>query len=270
MRKLSIITVCYHSGSKLTETVKTVFQQTYTDWEIVIKDAGSTDGSLQELQTFLETADAGKAAQVRVISQGDAGIYDGMNQATKEAQGEYFYFLNCGDRLPEATTLETFMKGVEEQPGSLIYYGDVCDMLRRSRVKSNPHMDAFGCYRHVPCHQACVYHRSLFEERGYRTEYKIRADYEHFLWCFFEKKANPKYIDVVLSEYEGGGFSETKENRALSAKEHKEIVAQYMSKGQLFKYRSVMLLTLQPLRTWMAENPYLGKWYQKFKKLLYR
>jgi len=146
----------------------------------------------------------------------------------------------------------------------------VFDVIRGSVVQSNPNIDAFACYRHVPCHQACLYHKDLFLERGYKPVYRVRADYEHFLWCFFEKGIKPQYIPVVLANYEGGGFSETKENRIRSLNEHKEIVATYMSKGQLLKYKTIMLLSLQPVRTWMAESKLLGGFYQTIKKMLYK
>jgi hypothetical protein len=70
--------------------------------------------------------------------------------------------------------------------------------------------------------------------------------------------------------YEGGGFSETKENRIRSANEHKEIVAIYMTKSQIFKYKAIMFLSLQPLRTAMAESKTFGSLYQALKKLIYK
>lgn len=270
MRKLSIITVCLNSGEKLAQTVRTVLAQEYDDWELVIKDGGSADGSVEDLRSLPEVKAALEAGRIRIVCEPDTGIYDGMNQATKLADGEYFYFLNCGDLLHSADALGQMMEGIDANPGSLIHYGDVYDMLRGSVVSSNPRLDAFGCYRNVPCHQACIYHRSLFAQRGYRTEYRIRADYEHFLWSFFCAQANPKYQPVVLSDYEGGGFSETEENRRRSAREHQEIVAQYMTRAQILKYRAVLVLTLQPVRTFLAESKVFGKWYQKAKRVLYR
>ncbi len=156
------------------------------------------------------------------------------------------------------------------QKRACIFYGNVFDTLRGSVVQSNPKMDAFACYRHVPCHQACVYHRSLFQERGYLSGYRVRADYEHFLWCFLEKKIPAVYIPVTLADYEGGGFSETAANRKRSDAEHKETTARYMSLWQRFCYRAALVLTLQPLRTALAENETTGRFYQKVKSVLYR
>lgn len=270
----SILVVSLNAGEKLTETIKSILEQEYTNYEVVVKDGGSKDDSLEQLEEYLKQCTEADRARIRIIREPDKSIYEGMNQATGYAKGRYYYFLNCGDVFANTTALkavaETIEKDEAESGKHLIYYGNIFDALRQQVVSSNPKIDDFACYRNVPCHQACIYHYSLFEERGYKPEYKVRGDYEHFLWCYFVKKANPRYVDVVMASYEGGGFSETKENRERSAKEHKEITGMYMSKGQLFKYRMILLLTLAPLRTKMAESKRFAGFYQKLKKTLYR
>lgn len=273
LTKFSILVVSLNSGEKLSETIKSILSQTYTDYEVVVKDGGSKDDSLTSLESYLQTCPA-YADKVRIISRKDTGIYEGMNQATKEARGEYYYFLNCGDLFADSEVLMNISKNmdvaIEQGSTAKIFYGDIFDNLREQTVPSNPNINAFGCYRNVPCHQACIYHYSLFEERGYEPKYRVRADYEHFLWCYFRKDAKPQYLNVVIASYEGGGFSETKENRIRSKKEHKEITEKYMTKGQLLRYKTVLALTLAPLRTKMAESPKFAGFYNKCKGLLYR
>ncbi len=269
----SIIVVSLNPGDKLTETIDSIRSQTFTDYQVLVKDGGSKDDSLEKLRAFLASDDA-MAERVRIVEKKDKSIYDGMNQAAQEAPGEYLYFLNCGDHFAHERSLQEMAEGIREHKQtsgeSLIFYGDIYDVLRSQVVPSNPKIDDFACYRNVPCHQACVYHRSLFAERGYNPEFKVRGDYEHFLWCYFCKNAKPKYLKVTLAKYEGGGFSETKENRIRSAKEHKVITGMYLSKGQLLKYKVIMFLTLAPLRTKMAESPAMAGVYNFVKKLLYR
>jgi len=270
----SILVVSLNAGEKLVETVRSIFEQEYTDYEVVVKDGGSKDDSLKTLEAYLEQCDEAERTRIRIIRKPDKSIYEGMNQATTYAEGKYYYFLNCGDVFENVTALkkvaEEIEKDAKESRKHLIYYGNIFDALRQQMVSSNPKIDDFACYRNVPCHQACIYHYSLFEERGYEPKYRVRGDYEHFLWCYFKKKAVPKYVDVVMASYEGGGFSETKENRERSAREHKEITQKYMSKGQLFKYRAILLVTLAPLRTKMAESKRFAGLYQKLKKTLYQ
>ncbi len=276
MRKImfSILVVSLNAGEKLAETIRSIFEQEYTDYEVVVKDGGSKDDSLERLETYLEQCEETQRARIRIIREPDKSIYEGMNQATGYAEGRFYYFLNCGDVFANTTALRIVAEAIEKDEAEnrkhLIYYGNIFDALRQQVVSSNPKIDDFACYRNVPCHQACIYHYSLFEERGYEPKYKVRGDYEHFLWSYFVKKANPRYVDVVMASYEGGGFSETKENRERSAREHKEITGKYMSKGQLFMYRAILLLTLAPLRTRMAESKRFAGFYQKLKKMLYR
>ena len=74
---------------------------------------------------------------------------------------------------------------------------------------------------------------------------------------------------VTVALYEGGGFSETKENERRSRREHREIVNRYMPAAKVRKYRLIMAVTLAPVRTWIAKNPVTAGIYQKIKKVLY-
>ena len=78
------------------------------------------------------------------------------------------------------------------------------------------------------------------------------------------------YMDTMIAIYEGGGYSETKENLKRSKREHAEITQMYMGKAELLKYRTIMAVTLAPLRTWISENPKLSRGYQKLVRKLYR
>ena len=272
--RFSILVVCLNAGEKLQRTVESIIRQTCTDYEIVIKDGGSVDESLNLLPDD---------PRITVVRKKDSGIYDAMNQAVLEAQGEYVYFLNCGDAFHEETVLQTISDEIDrknrqdsdsnQRDGGKtpdIVYGNIYDMLTRSMVSSNPSMDAFGCYRNVPCHQACFYKKQLVSEHPFSLEYQVRADYEQFLWCFFKARAALLYVPVLIADYEGGGFSESKSNLKKSALEHKKIVGTYMTKEQLIKYKAIMILTLAGFRTYLSHHPVWGKLYNDLKKKLYR
>ncbi|MBE5868228.1 MAG: glycosyltransferase [Lachnospiraceae bacterium] len=267
--KFSIIVVALNPGEELLRTLESIARQSCTDYEVVVKDGGSKDGSVEALQQWLLRQPEALQQRVRIICEPDKSIYEGMNQATRHAQGEWFYFLNCGDYFYEASSLESMAAAMNGRD-SLIFYGDIYDRTRRSLVASNPRINGFACYRNVPCHQACIYRRSLFAQRGYETKYKVRGDYEHFLWSFYEKQANPCYVSVILASYEGAGYSETAKNKERSAREHKEITRKYMSGAERFWYRFLLVITLQPLRTRIAEHPGMSKIYNKLKSMLYQ
>ncbi len=261
----TIIIVSLNPGGKLQKTVDSILSQSFLssgegELEILIKDGNSTDGSVETLE---------KNDRIRIIRQADSGIYDAMNQAAAQARGGILFFLNCGDLFHDQDVLKK-VKDFVQGKRNKIFYGDIYSILSDSLVPSNPHMDAFGCYRNVPCHQACFYRNELFSERGYLLQYKVRADYEHFLWSYFKKEAFPLYMPIVVADYEGGGFSETKKNKKLSAKEHKEITAKYMSRRQRIKFRAILWLTLAPLRSRMAESRRFSGIYNGLKKALYK
>jgi glycosyltransferase involved in cell wall biosynthesis len=259
----SIIVVCLNAGGKLQQTIESILCQTEQDFEIIVKDGGSTDGSVEKLQTH---------EKVRIFCQKDNGIYDAMNQALCHAEGDYIYFLNCGDLLADETVLARVKKAVghRKNDAHVILYGNILEQKTGTPVQSNPVLDDFACYRNLPCHQACFYDRRLFDSRKFDTGYQVRADYEHFLWCLYGAQAKAVYMPFSVAVYEGGGFSESKAAKKKSKQEHREIVAKYLPAGKVRKYRLIMLLTLAPLRTWLTEQPATAKLYQRCKRLVYR
>ncbi len=260
--KFSVIVVCLNSGEKLKATLESILGQDYSDFEVVIKDGGSTDGSLNELP---------KDNRIRLYTTQDTGIYDAMNQGVSYATGEYLIFMNCGDSFYDSDVLTRIAEVIAVyKPGDrLLLYGDIFNDKTQSMIVPSPKIDGFTCYRNVPCHQSCIYAASLCKEKPYEPKYRIRADYEHFLWCFYRGHAKTVYLGTVVAHYEGGGFSETRENLKLSRKEHKEITAKYMSKRELFCYRMILLLTLQPIRTKMAESKSFSNFYHKVTGAIY-
>lgn len=78
------------------------------------------------------------------------------------------------------------------------------------------------------------------------------------------------YMPVTVASYEGGGFSETRENKRRSLVEHAHIVGKYMSRGQIIKYRLILLATLSPIRTYLAQNKTTAELYQKIKRRIYK
>lgn len=271
--KFSILVVCLNPGDKLKMTLESIRGQTFRDYEVIIKDGGSSDGSLAVLKEAEESFPS-----IRLIEKADTGIYDAMNQAVSEARGKFLYFLNCGDMFYDENVLADMERIIVKHLFALgVYYGNIYDRVVGREVASNPNIDAFGCYRNVPCHQACFYDKRLLAAHPFETKYRVRADYEQFLWCFFSKELHRKlqqeavfvYTNRIIADYEGGGFSETKKNRKISAAEHKEIVRKYMPLGKVWKYRIIMWVTLAPFRTWAARNPVTANIYNQLKKIYY-
>lgn len=257
--KFSIIVVSLNAGEELLKTVESILMQTYKDFEILVKDGMSEDGSVETLP-----ADD----RVRLIRKKDRSIYDAMNQAIGEATGDYEIFLNCGDYFYDEKVLARIAKEIAGNPAD-IYYGQLYRRIQQSVDEPAHEITDFVCYRNIPCHQACVYGKKMFLQGGYDLNYPVRADYEHFLRCRYESGAVFRYMPFVIASYEGGGFSETKDNLKRAAGEHKRITQKYLGAKCVF-YRGIMIVTLQPLRKWIADHPRLSGGYQRLKAMLYR
>lgn len=292
----SIVVVALNPGERLKKTLDSIGNQTFTDYEVVLKDGGSNDDSLEKLKRdgYFENKN-----QIVIQQKRDKSIYDGMNQAVSLATGRYVLFLNCGDYFYSDRVLEEVAEFIcddrklkvsaaaDNKFGSnlecekkfaieavevpkKIFYGNQYNRQQDTVVYSAPEINDFTCYRNVPCHQVCFYDYRLFEKRAYDLKYKVRADYEHFLYSIYEENAVGVSMPVIVASYEGGGYSETKENRKRSALEHKEITMKYLGKAKVFKYRCIMWLTLAPLRTLIAESPALSGMYNGVKNYIYK
>lgn len=269
---LYIIIVSLNPGERLRTTLESIFSQTIAPQKIIIKDGGSTDGSLEELDKsgYFE-----QHKDVEIVVKSDKSIYDGMNQAVEimlsQADDNAFcMFLNCGDRFHDEHVIESIRPYIEkEYDKPHIVYGDQFNIVQQSRVVSAPEINEFTLFRNVPCHQVCFYQVKLFRKRAYNIAYTVRADYEHFLYCCYDENAECEHVDVIICDYEGGGYSETAENIKRSAAQHREITDRYMGNAAK-RYRLIMLLTLAPLRTRMAQSPVMSGIYNGLKNFIYK
>lgn len=278
----SILVVALNPGKKLEETVKSVLCQDYDHYEIIVKDGMSSDGSVEKLEEAYgnkeDPASPNRTEdRLRIVRRPDKGIYDAMNQAVTMAKGDYVLFLNCGDGFFDCHVLRNVAEAAGKKreragngvAGPCIFYGNTFYKQTDVVVHSSPSITGFTCYRNIPCHQSCFYDRRLFDEKKYNEEYRIRADYDHFLWCYYRIGAEMVYMDIIVSAYEGGGYSEEKRNRSLDEAEHRKIVSEYMGRGELIRYRIIMAATLAPLRRWMAGNHVLSGVYHRLKDRIY-
>ncbi|MCM1186041.1 MAG: glycosyltransferase [Lachnoclostridium sp.] len=273
--RFSIIVVCLNPGKKLSRTMDSILSQTCQDFEVIVKDGGSRDGSVEDLK---KKAGISENERIRFYEEKDSGIYDAMNQAVSHAQSEFILFMNCGDVFFDREVLEKTAQYIEAEEAknagsildNLILYGNTYSEKNKVIIASPPRITGFTCYRNIPCHQSCVYAARLCREKPYDLQYKIRADYDHFLWCYYRAGAKVTAMNLTVASYEGGGFSENKENGERDKREHKLITETYMKKGEIFRYKLMLWCTLAPLRKWLAESPVFSGMYHRIKEKIYR
>lgn len=203
---LSIITVNFNNSKGLIKTIKSIKQQSFIDYEHIIIDANSTDESKN---IILEYSKDINNKLIFWSSEPDKGIYDGMNKGIRQAQGEYFYFLNSGDCLKDGVLNKIPFDGTK------YIYGDVTviceDECQENKISVYPIDFITMLFRISICHQACFIHHSLFLNHLYNTEYKIAADWAHIMDSIILKECSYKHIPLLIVDYDASGFSGTEE-----------------------------------------------------------
>lgn len=196
--RFSIITITKNNLKGLQSTAKSVMEQASQNYEWIIIDGTSIDGTIDYLKTLNKP----------FISEPDSGIYDAMNKGIERANGQYLIFLNAGDCLESPTTLQEIKNRLEHQNYDFIY-GDSAEMnndeihFKRAR----PHNKiTHGMFTH---HQAMIYNTKALKALRYNTIYKISADYD-LTWQVIENSNDFLYLPFPICIFQAGGISQQK------------------------------------------------------------
>jgi glycosyltransferase involved in cell wall biosynthesis len=212
--KVSIITIC-RNEKLIEETCRSVAAQVFDDFEWLVIDGASTDGTLDILDRY-------RAHMSYFISEPDDGRYQAMNKGLRAARGEYLLFLNGGDALADPLVLarlfryETDNRVLAPCKPALkadIIFGEV--VSRETGFLPWPVLP-MGCRQlgliyfkmySLP-HQAVFIRKSLFEKIGpYDTRYKVMGDYEWFMRALLRWRVSYEYVPLIVSIYNFEGVS---------------------------------------------------------------
>ncbi|WP_234736670.1 glycosyltransferase family 2 protein [Tellurirhabdus bombi] len=175
--KISIITVTYNARATLEATLKSVFDQPFTDYEYILIDGKSTDGTLELIQQYADRFSYW-------VSEPDKGIYEAMNKGIDHARGEWLYFLGADDQLLPGVLAEV-APALAESPDVL--YGDV-KFTDHSYYHSK--FSWKTALNNTVHHQGTFYKQTLFRQFRYDTALKIMSDYELNLMIY----RNPQFV----------------------------------------------------------------------------
>ena len=199
--KISIITINLNNKEGLERTILSVIQQSYSDFEYIIIDGGSSDGSKDVINKYSDKISFW-------VSEPDAGIYNAMNKGIKHSNGEYLLILNSGDVLYDNTTLNKVIDfGLDKD----IVYGDVYEIVneQNSYFKKFPDELLFSFfYKYSLGHQASFVNKKLHEKAGlYLETNQIVSD-----WCFltmaiFKYNCSYKHIPLTVATCKRDGIS---------------------------------------------------------------
>lgn len=195
MKKLSIITINFNNRDGLRKTIESVVNQTWQDFEYIIIDGGSTDGSVEVIKEFSDRIDYW-------INEPDKGIYNALNKGVAAAKGEYCNFMNSGDCFYAPDTLE---KVFDSAPTADIVCGNT---LVGDQRKLPPKEITFEfLFNQSLCHQCAFIRTSLMQKYGYDERYKIVADRKFFVQALLLENCSYGAVDVDVVRYDITGFS---------------------------------------------------------------
>jgi glycosyltransferase involved in cell wall biosynthesis len=217
MSKLSIITINYNDLAGLRRTVDSVSHQTWQEFEHIIIDGGSTDGSVAFIKEYQNDF-------AYWVSEPDQGVYSAMNKGLAQSSGEYVLFLNAGDHFQNQAALNqayTFLTGE-----AIVYFDlEVVDQ-KRIFVKSYPDTLSFSYFvEDTLPHPASFIKKDAFGKAGvYKEDFKILSDWKFFIDAICKHGMSYKRVPQVLSTFYLGGMSSDPENRAIKYAERQEIL----------------------------------------------
>ena len=228
---ISLLTVTYNAADTIERTLQSVEGQVGGDFEHVIVDGKSTDGTVEKLTAYHER---NPHIRIVVVSEPDKGLYDAMNKALNLACGRYVCFLNAGDCLHSSDTLYNIissMAGYTPLPGVIYGETDIVGedgLFLHHREKKCPEELNWRSFKHgmVVCHQSFYALRSICE--AYDLQYRFAADFD---WCVrvmktAEKRGYPLVnTHLILTDYLAEGM--TTRNHKASLKERFRIMRKH-------------------------------------------
>ena len=212
--KYSIITINFNHHDGLRKTIESVIIQSCKNYEFIIIDGGSTDGSREVIELY--------SANINYwVSEPDKGIYNAMNKGIKAANGEYLIFMNSGDTFYNEKALESSLPYLK--------YDIVQGIAKNQDMSETP-----LCLVQIPGktqlfspslhHQSCFFRKKLFNHSLYDENYKIVADWKFYIEQLIFSNCTFFRMPVIVAIYEGGGISDA--NKDTEFEERKKVITE--------------------------------------------
>lgn len=262
--KYSIITVNFNNKEGLRKTIESVIHQTFRDFEFIVIDGGSIDGSADILKEY--------DAHINYwISEPDGGIYQGMNKGITKATGEYLNFMNSGDCFYDENVLQhIYDKHL------------VCDIIVGKDYHYNsqtqqgfstilpPRISMLTFYIQTLPHQSSFFKRELFDNTLYDESLKIVADIKFYIQKICVEGCSVGLTNEIICKREPDGISKSYNERRIA--EHQAVLAEFLPCGAIKDYQTLTLLdkTTTYKLLYLLETSKGLKWMTYLIKILYR
>ena len=223
--RLSIITINRNNATGLEKTMQSVASQAFKEFEYIVIDGASTDGSVEVIKKHEVVFE-----HLKWVSEPDSGIYNAMNKGIRMASGDYIQILNSGDCLATEEVTERMLTALEKAGNPSILYGNMVKCFPDGRrivdkCFAGNDITMMGMYTGTLNHDPTYICRDLFEKYGYYDEsLKIVSDWKWYLQAIIIGCEKPQYVDMKVTLFDMTGISET--NKELDKVERKQVLEQ--------------------------------------------
>lgn len=231
--KYSIITINYNNKKGLRKTIESVIYQTYRDFEYIVIDGGSTDGSADVLKEY--------DAQIDYwVSEPDKGIYNAMNKGIVVAKGEYLNFMNSGDCFYDNNILQKV--AAENINTDMIIGRDYWYNPKTGKDFATilpPRLDMFTFYKGSLPHQSTFFNRKLFSQYKYDEELKLASDWKFYIQAIISEGCSVKYYNGIICRKDldnGVGYTLAE----ISLQERNDFITKYLPIGVQQHYHTLL------------------------------
>ena len=204
--KFSIVTVTWNNLAGLRATFTSVAAQTCRDFEWIIVDGASKDGTV-------EAANAGDFLSARFLSAPDNGLYDAMNTGLNESTGDYVIFMNGGDTFADEHVLAE-VAALSQFGSADVIYGDAWEIDDEHAVFKPAFSHRTVPYTMFAHHQSIFYLRTAVGDLRYDLSYKIGADWV-FTAYMLKRSKNVCRLRRAICKFERGGLSQSSNPKVL-------------------------------------------------------
>lgn len=218
--KISVITINLNDKAGLKQTIESIICQTFSDYELIVIDGNSADGSIDVIREYEDKI-------TYWVSEPDKGIYNAMNKGIRQAKGEYYYFLNSGDRL---ISKHVFANIFTNNADCSFICGNFTTELHGVLKKEEPYkgrnwlFSLYDIYSGDLCHQAFLIKADNFDKYGLYDEHlRISADWKLFFVAIGIHHEPVLYKDVDMVIYNMEGLSSTIGGKAISAERRRVV-----------------------------------------------
>ena len=265
--KLSIITINRNNAIGLEKTMRSVANQTFKEFEYIVVDGASTDGSVDVIKSIEP-----EFVHLKWVSEPDKGIYNAMNKGLRMATGDYIQILNSADCLAYSGVIERMLVNLEKKGYPPMLYGNMvkCFPDGRKRVDkcfAGQEITMLGMYYGSLNHDPTYICRDLFEKYGYYDEsLRIVSDWKWFLQAIIIGGEKPQYVDETVTLFDMTGISET--NKELDKTERKQVLEQLFPEAVLRDYEQYAFPISQMKR--LQRHPWAYKVFWTMERCLFK